>query len=158
MSGKRLMLDHVSKASRGEHLAMAYLSRAGVSNPSQLALALKASSGRVSAILSSLEKKGYITRDIDPEDRRNILVSLTESGRERAEKDMEVVSGSMRWVFAQMGRRRSHDFLDLLDEFVTYMSVARPGEPLPTDKEVAEAFAQARQEAEHPSDGMFPLC
>ena len=36
----------------------------------------------ISQMLSTLEKKGYIVREIDVEDRRKIAVSLTSKGRE----------------------------------------------------------------------------
>lgn len=42
-------------------------------------------SGGVANLLNSLEKKGYITRMMNPADRRGIMVSLSESGYQLAE-------------------------------------------------------------------------
>lgn len=48
--------------------------------PSELKAALQSSPARISALLGVLEKKGEIERQIDRNNRRNILVSLTEVG------------------------------------------------------------------------------
>lgn len=42
-------------------------------------------SGGVANLLNSLEKKGYITRTMNPADRRSVMVSLSDSGRGLAE-------------------------------------------------------------------------
>ena len=67
----------------GEPFILHELALRGTMTPSQLASSLKASSGRISTVLAALEKKGLITRDIDPDDRRVIRVNLTDAGRER---------------------------------------------------------------------------
>lgn len=36
----------------------------------------------MTSVVDSLEKRGWVTRSIDPNDRRNRIVTLTESGRE----------------------------------------------------------------------------
>ncbi|GFZ31643.1 MarR family transcriptional regulator [Clostridium zeae] len=43
----------------------------------------------VSLILSGLEKDGYIFREVNPEDRRNKIVKLTEKGEEFAKPILE---------------------------------------------------------------------
>ncbi len=43
----------------------------------EIASHLPITAGRITHILTSLEKKGFITREADPNDRRNIIVSLT---------------------------------------------------------------------------------
>lgn len=52
------------------------------SNTSQLSIKalgreLNLSPGRITHILTSLEKKGFITRKLDPSDKRNVLVDIT---------------------------------------------------------------------------------
>lgn len=52
------------------------------------------SESRMSKIIDSLEKKGYIYREISKEDKRKMLFSITEKGKEKvkefAESDIEV--------------------------------------------------------------------
>jgi DNA-binding MarR family transcriptional regulator len=45
---------------------------------------MRVTSGGVTKRVAGLERKGWVRRDIDPDDRRQILVSLTEEGLRRA--------------------------------------------------------------------------
>ena len=54
-----------------------------------LATAMNLSSGRITHILTALEKKNLITREIDPEDRRGIRVKLTATAIPFIEKMVE---------------------------------------------------------------------
>ena len=94
----------------------------------------------------SLEKKGLITRDIDPDDRRIIRVNLTDAGRERSKCDLEEMRSAICWIFSQMGERRAREFVELTEEFTTYMSLCMPGKPRPTADEVKAAFSGNAQE------------
>ena len=70
MCGEAYALYYI--ASRGEHII-----------PSEISEAIGISGARIAATLNGLENKGYITRQIDPSDRRRILVFLTDKGREQ---------------------------------------------------------------------------
>ena len=48
--------------------------------PSDISSVINVSSARVAQILNSIERKGWITREIDTHDRRKILVRLTSEG------------------------------------------------------------------------------
>ena len=48
----------------------------------ELSKELHLSKQTVTSVVDSLEKRGWVTRSIDPNDRRNRIVTLTESGRE----------------------------------------------------------------------------
>ena len=109
-----------------------------------------ASSGRISTVLSSLEKKGWVTRDIDSKDRRIIRVNLTDSGREQSHRMIEEMRSAICWIFSQMGERRTREFVDLVSEFTIYMSICHPGRPRPTAEQVREAFVERdKRVAEH---------
>ena len=47
--------------------------------------ASQVTSGAISNRIARLEKQGLVRRDVDPDDRRQVLVSLTESGQQRAD-------------------------------------------------------------------------
>lgn len=75
----------INESIRGEKFAMQYIVNQNKPVlPSELSREMQVSSARIAATLNSLEKKGWITRTIDPQDRRRVLISLTESGKERA--------------------------------------------------------------------------
>ena len=74
-------------ANVGETPVLQYLSSAdGDVIPSKIAKKLGLSRARMSHILDALETKGYVMRRTDPSDRRRVLVSITESGRDYAAK------------------------------------------------------------------------
>ena len=60
------MQREFTRGAHGEQFVLRELSIKGTQSPSQLAAALQTSSGRISTVLSALEKKGWVTRDIDP--------------------------------------------------------------------------------------------
>lgn len=80
-------LSAAGGASVGETPVLQYLSSAdGDVIPSKIAKKLGLSRARMSHILDALETKGYLMRRTDPSDRRRVLVSITESGRDYAAK------------------------------------------------------------------------
>ena len=133
------MQQEMVKGAKGEPFAEQELYR-------QLASSMKTTTGRVSTLLSALEKKGQITRESDPDDRRVVHVNLTEAGRERAERQRESMREAICWIFSQMGERRAREFVELTEEFTTYMSLCMPGKPRPTADEVKAAFSGNAQE------------
>ena len=144
------MQQEMVKGAKGEPFAVQELYRKGPLTPSQLASSMKTTTGRVSTLLSALEKKGQITRESDPDDRRVVHVNLTEAGRERAERQRESMREAICWIFSQMGERRTREFVDLVSEFTTYMSICHPGQPRPTAEQVREAFVErGKRVAEH---------
>ena len=64
--------------------------------PSEAAEALGCNRPTATVIISNLEKKGWVHRQTDPDNRRQVLVRLTEAGREKAETTRE-------WVIAVKG-------------------------------------------------------
>lgn len=95
-------------------------------------------------------EKGWVTRDIDSKDRRIIRVNLTDSGREQSHRMIEEMRSAICWIFSQMGERRTREFVDLVSEFTTYMSICHPGQPRPTAEQVREAFVErGKRVAEH---------
>ncbi|NMN00814.1 MarR family transcriptional regulator [Bifidobacterium sp. DSM 109958] len=141
------MQREMVRGSHGEPFVLHDLLRRGTLTPSQVAEALNATSGRVSTLLASMEKKGLITRDVDPDDRRMVRVSLTDAGREQARRGIDEMRSAMGWIFSQMGERRTREFVDLVEEFVTYMSICCPGRPRPTPEEVRAAFERRDRSA-----------
>jgi MarR family 2-MHQ and catechol resistance regulon transcriptional repressor len=139
---KSQMQQAMSRDSKGEPFIIRELEFKGAQTPSQLATALKVTSGRMAA----LEKKGLIEREVDPNDRRIVHVNLTEQGRAKAKQQREDMRDAVCWVFSQMGERRTREFVDLTEEFATYVTICIPGQPRPTAEEVKQAFAKAESE------------
>jgi DNA-binding MarR family transcriptional regulator len=72
----------------------------------------------VSQTLNSMEEKGWIRRSIDPDNRRQTEIQLTDEGRD---KMCEVFTeGQIRIgnVLERMGRENAEKFLDLMEMFL----------------------------------------
>ena len=119
MSKKRDVMECVNRANKGELSLLHYLSLSSKpSLPSELSAELNSSAARISAMLSSLEKKGLIKRDIDTSNRRNILVTITDAGRERAKTEITEIEQTLAHVFIKMGEAETVDFLNLFEKFI----------------------------------------
>ncbi len=62
-------------------LLLTLVHRGGYALPGELAKDINVSTARIAAILKSVEKKGLIKREIDTNDRRKILVTITPEGQ-----------------------------------------------------------------------------
>ena len=132
------------RGAQGEMFVLRELAFQGPRTPSQLAEAMGATSGRVSTILAALTKKDWIVRTADPKDRRSVVVELSEEGRRAFRQHGDELVKRLEWVFSQMGERRTRDFVGLLGEFMTYLSICNPDGPEPTSEQVQSAFARNR--------------
>ena len=73
--------QHISDSLRGELFALQFIAaHEGPVLPGEISDEMEISSARIAATLNSLERKGLITRRIDSNDRRRILVELTSEG------------------------------------------------------------------------------
>ena len=82
---KSQMQQAMSRDSKGEPFIIRELEFKGAQTPSQLATALKVTSGRISTLLAALEKKGLIEREVDPTSPSSLSVSQSRNreGRSR---------------------------------------------------------------------------
>lgn len=55
--------------------------REGISSPGELARRLRVTPAVVTGLLDRLERRGYVRREVDAEDRRRLRLALTDSGR-----------------------------------------------------------------------------
>jgi DNA-binding MarR family transcriptional regulator len=112
----------INESMRGEHFIVQYIMLLGRKvQPSEISAEMEISSARVAAALNGLEKKGLIRREIDPSDRRRILVDLTQEGRDRAAVISEHMLSGVRQLFAYLGVDDSRDILRLVKKTAEFM-------------------------------------
>ena len=84
-------------------------------------------SGAITNRISRLEKRGWVRRDIDPDDRRQVLVSLTAAGLAQADHIIAMKTQAERWAFDGIDRelleRIARDLRTLLLAFDTQSDV-----------------------------------
>lgn len=111
-------MDEISRSGRGETFILRYLyAKEAPASPSELSEALSSSTARISAALKTLEKKGFIHREVDPDNRRFILVTITEEGRERLHSQMRNMRNHLIQVFTEMGEEDAREFVRLSTHF-----------------------------------------
>lgn len=79
----------------------------------------------ISYILNTLEKKNYITREIDPKDRRKVSISATPEGRAAAEQSMKKYDEIWDEILERFGEDNMKNLIELiqsLDELYAAMS------------------------------------
>lgn len=112
----------INESMRGEHFIVQYINMQGRKvQPSEISNEMRISSARVAAALNSLEKKGFIVREIDPSDRRRILVDLTDEGKQTAHKiSMHMVEG-VHALFAEIGVEDARDLIRIIKKIAVFM-------------------------------------
>ena len=80
----------------------------------ELSNVLKLSSGRVAIALKSLEKKGFIYRSSPLEDKRKVVVSITEKGQKCSDEHKEKAIDDFSKIFKFIGPKDTKEFLRIL--------------------------------------------
>jgi DNA-binding MarR family transcriptional regulator len=90
-------------------------------NAGELGRECQVTSGAITNRISRLEKRGWVRRDVDPEDRRQVLVSLTAAGLAQADHIIAMKNQAEQWVFDGIDRelleRIARDLRTLLIAF-----------------------------------------
>jgi DNA-binding MarR family transcriptional regulator len=75
----------------------------------------------VSQMLSSLEKKGFLTREINKENRRCIVLSLTRKGTKFIEKTQRETEKRLAGIIKRFGEDETRHLITLLNRFLSIM-------------------------------------
>ena len=111
-------MDKFNLYSKGETCALHFLLEKGdFVLPSEISMALQCSAARITKLITQLEQKGQVVREIDKGDRRKIKIILTDSGRERALKEREEMYNNFKMIFMEMGEEDSKEFMRTLKIF-----------------------------------------
>ena len=71
-------------------------------------------SGAVTNRLDRLVAKGYVTRDVDPANRRAVVVALTPEGRELIDRAVVAHVDNERRILAALGQDQQNDLAAIL--------------------------------------------
>jgi len=82
--------------------------------PKEIASAIGVSPPRITAALEDLENKGLITREIDKDDRRKIIVKLTEKGQSVAEANKQDILRKTTTLLSMLGERDAKEYVRLM--------------------------------------------
>lgn len=105
----------INETMQGETFALLYiLKKGGIVLPSQISSEMNISSARVAAILNNLENKGLVIRKIDKDDRRRILVDLTQKGTNLAEQYEQMVVNMTIQTLKLLGEHDAKEFVRIM--------------------------------------------
>lgn len=76
-----------------------------------LAVLMKVGTGRIGNALKSLEAKGFINREADDEDKRKVLVSLTDKGYQWIKHKTEAANHFIETVIEEYGVEKFETFI-----------------------------------------------
>jgi DNA-binding MarR family transcriptional regulator len=114
---------HIDESLHGEAFVLKCIARhAEDVLPSVISAEINVSSARVAQTLNSIEKKGLITRRIDADDRRRILVSLTPKGKQTAEAYLRFVIEDMAKMLASLGEKDAKEYVRLTGKLAKAIS------------------------------------
>lgn len=71
-------------------------------------------SGSITTAVDRAEKKGYVTRERDPDDKRVVIVSLTEAGKARIEEAYPTHAAHLDRLFSIFNREEKMEFARLM--------------------------------------------
>lgn len=117
------MQKQIDASLHGETSVLQYLAnKGGDVIPSEISDVMQVSTARVAAALNSLEGKGLITRQIDVDDRRRILVRLTSAGERQAAEFREMVLGNMADMLRSLGERDAQEYVRITNRLAELIS------------------------------------
>jgi MarR family transcriptional regulator, organic hydroperoxide resistance regulator len=105
----------ISDSMHGEIFVLHYISQHEDNViPSEISNEIGISTARVAATLNSLESKGLITRKIDVNDRRRILVEMTPSGKEQVEKHFQMIMNTTTKMLEYLGEQDAKEYVRIM--------------------------------------------
>ena len=109
--------QEMNRSVQGETFVLEYIyRRKGDVLPSEISSQMEVSSARIAATLKNLEKKNLIIRQIDLNDRRRILVTLTTQGKEAIEKQRAEVIGHVTQMLENLGEHDAKEYVRILEK------------------------------------------
>ena len=119
---KRNVLSKRKFLLKGEDLFLAVLDETGgISTPSKLLEYTDFTPARLSAIIKSLEGKGYIVRQQDELDKRCSIIELTEQGLRQSTCIKEATVRNSLEIIEKLGESDASEFLRLMKRLFEIM-------------------------------------
>jgi DNA-binding MarR family transcriptional regulator len=82
----------------------------------EVAARMHVTSGTVTSLLDNLERKHYVVRSSDRDDRRRVLVDITPAAQALLDKSLPAIQQVARQLIDRIGTQRQQALLDILDD------------------------------------------
>lgn len=118
----------LNEGMRGEGVMLHYIIlRGGAVQPSEISGFMGISSARMAAALKNLERKGLVTRRIDPDDRRRILVDMTDKGSAMVQDKQAHMLRHTTQMLEALGERDAGELVRLVGRVAQIMGEMHEG-------------------------------
>ncbi|MFJ7932501.1 MarR family winged helix-turn-helix transcriptional regulator [Peribacillus sp. NPDC096448] len=97
---------------------------------SDLSKQMKITSAAVTHVIQPLEKNGYITRTMDPSDRRSILVSATKDGHDFIEAREKELFERFHHLSEHLGADDAQHLIQILNKSIKFLSTYQDSDEL----------------------------
>ncbi|WP_066711869.1 MarR family winged helix-turn-helix transcriptional regulator [Clostridium sp. Marseille-P299] len=104
--------------SKGEGGLLLYLCKHSGASAGELKNEFEVGSGRIANALKSLESKGMIVRVSSPDDKRIVLVNITEKGKALVERRYKLFLKKMNMLLYEVGEKDTQEFLRILKRMI----------------------------------------
>ena len=109
---KSSMQRHLDEATQGEAFVLQIIARhEDHVLPGDIRNEMCVSSARIAQALNSIEKKGWITRRIDTNDRRRIIIHMTEEGKRAAEEHHRAILALASGMLSRLGEHDAREYI-----------------------------------------------
>lgn len=109
----------IDESLNGENFVLSYVfERNGNVIPSDISNAMGSTSARIATILNNLEQKGFISRTIDTEDRRRIIVNLTDRGKEHVHEQNQKRIDFIMNMLKYLGENDAKEYIRIMKKLV----------------------------------------
>lgn len=113
----------MTKLNRGEQSVLQYLLvHERPAHPGDLSRSLEVSTARVAALLGVMEAKGLISRSVDPEDNRQIIVTLLPAGTQAIRAVRAQVRDTVVRLLEQLGPEDAAEYLRIQKKIASFAS------------------------------------
>lgn len=75
----------------------------------------------ISQTVKSMQTDGYLVREADPSDRRNVCLTLTQKGEDAARRLHERLEASDEAITALLGEARERELIEVLDTLTDFI-------------------------------------
>ena len=110
---------HFSEVMQGETFVLYYIAlHDGDVLPGEISTEMDVSSARVATALNNLERKGLIIRQIDKNNRRKILVSITPEGKKIAEERYSTLVEKTTTMLTALGEHDAKEYVRIMGRLI----------------------------------------
>ncbi len=106
---------------KGETPVLCHIAETGKITPTELARKFSLTTARIAMILNHLEKKNWIRRVHDTEDRRKVYIYPTDAGQKQAQVKMKELHQKLSEVLEALGEEDGKEYMRLTQKVARYL-------------------------------------